>query len=101
MIRRPPRSTLFPYTTLFRSVSFLQAPLQAGVLPRCLQAHQPVRLDRGQTQIDHQVLHGQRVDAIFETLEPGEKLLAALRPDARSLMRQIRPDIAVGENRST
>src|SRR3989442_10466242 len=25
MIRRPPRSTLFPYTTLFRSV-FLEAP---------------------------------------------------------------------------
>src|SRR2546429_4233572 len=23
MIRRPPRSTLFPYTTLFRSVSYL------------------------------------------------------------------------------
>src|SRR2546430_7970773 len=29
MIRRPPRSTLFPYTTLFRSISF-QA---AGDLP--------------------------------------------------------------------
>src|SRR2546427_5372818 len=26
MIRRPPRSTLFPYTTLFRSVSFRQVP---------------------------------------------------------------------------
>src|SRR3712207_8301532 len=25
MIRRPPRSTLFPYTTLFRSVGVLQA----------------------------------------------------------------------------
>src|SRR2546430_12578046 len=25
MIRRPPRSTLFPYTTLFRSVRFLTA----------------------------------------------------------------------------
>src|SRR2546425_9093222 len=25
MIRRPPRSTLFPYTTLFRSVVFLDA----------------------------------------------------------------------------
>src|SRR3712207_8603126 len=25
MIRRPPRSTLFPYTTLFRSLSFLIA----------------------------------------------------------------------------
>src|SRR3712207_7133046 len=24
MIRRPPRSTLFPYTTLFRSVRFIQ-----------------------------------------------------------------------------
>src|SRR5260221_2637124 len=29
MIRRPPRSTLFPYTTLFRSLgSFLRVPLQ-------------------------------------------------------------------------
>src|SRR3712207_7705320 len=26
MIRRPPRSTLFPYTTLFRSVDYLPAP---------------------------------------------------------------------------
>src|SRR2546426_8132348 len=25
MIRRPPRSTLFPYTTLFRSCSFIMA----------------------------------------------------------------------------
>src|SRR3712207_2488998 len=31
MIRRPPRSTLFPYTTLFRSESMTQAPhLLAG-----------------------------------------------------------------------
>src|SRR3712207_7075903 len=29
MIRRPPRSTLFPYTTLFRSVPF---PLGGGVV---------------------------------------------------------------------
>src|SRR2546422_1121231 len=29
MIRRPPRSTLFPYTTLFRSV-FLSSPLSYG-----------------------------------------------------------------------
>src|SRR3712207_2478099 len=33
MIRRPPRSTLFPYTTLFRSViAFLFAPLILLVL---------------------------------------------------------------------
>src|SRR5256885_8026480 len=28
MIRRPPRSTLFPYTTLFRSLELKTAPLQ-------------------------------------------------------------------------
>src|SRR5258708_10245106 len=26
MIRRPPRSTLFPYTTLFRSTNYLRTP---------------------------------------------------------------------------
>src|SRR3712207_7951981 len=31
MIRRPPRSTLFPYTTLFRSPTRLGSPLLAGV----------------------------------------------------------------------
>src|SRR3712207_7820801 len=36
MIRRPPRSTLFPYTTLFRS------PAGEASLPRCGEAH---RLD--------------------------------------------------------
>src|SRR3712207_7793724 len=36
MIRRPPRSTLFPYTTLFRSkpeqIRFWSGKLEAGVL---------------------------------------------------------------------
>src|SRR3989442_10667605 len=30
MIRRPPRSTLFPYTTLFRSIHGVDAPRDAG-----------------------------------------------------------------------
>src|SRR2546422_6779496 len=30
MIRRPPRSTLFPYTTLFRSIVELERVLAAG-----------------------------------------------------------------------
>src|SRR3712207_8865389 len=35
MIRRPPRSTLFPYTTLFRSASGHQEErLPQGLLPR-------------------------------------------------------------------
>src|SRR2546427_12492731 len=32
MIRRPPRSTLFPYTTLFRSLSFL-SPCTLPLIP--------------------------------------------------------------------
>src|SRR2546429_9596950 len=32
MIRRPPRSTLFPYTTLFRSIHFFYDQLWSGVL---------------------------------------------------------------------
>src|SRR5690349_22157653 len=34
MIRRPPRSTLFPYTTLFRSVGLLGQPVARAELTR-------------------------------------------------------------------
>src|SRR2546421_3576494 len=33
MIRRPPRSTLFPYTTLFRSVPTADLPSTPSILP--------------------------------------------------------------------
>src|SRR3989475_11988981 len=33
MIRRPPRSTLFPYTTLFRSLAFIPQALEAPAVP--------------------------------------------------------------------
>src|SRR2546429_9446532 len=32
MIRRPPRSTLFPYTTLFRSIQIVMAPLRHRIV---------------------------------------------------------------------
>src|SRR3712207_7469747 len=32
MIRRPPRSTLFPYTTLFRSLTLVQKLMPSGAL---------------------------------------------------------------------
>src|SRR5438128_7823699 len=31
MIRRPPRSTLFPYTTLFRSIQFMLADMSTEI----------------------------------------------------------------------
>src|SRR5436190_13860283 len=36
MIRRPPRSTLFPYTTLFRSSSSARASVSAKFLSRLM-----------------------------------------------------------------
>src|SRR2546430_13580799 len=46
MIRRPPRSTLFPYTTLFRSVVCFV--LERRRVPRIRRAqHDPGREDRG------------------------------------------------------
>src|SRR2546430_9030963 len=42
MIRRPPRSTLFPYTTLFRSLRNAQ-PVVAGMGPEHDPAVPPVR----------------------------------------------------------
>src|SRR3989442_2946009 len=48
MIRRPPRSTLFPYTTLFRSVSTFRDVLPAdGALPRPGGDAEPVPLGGG------------------------------------------------------
>src|SRR5439155_4475379 len=52
MIRRPPRSTLFPYTTLFRSV--FAAPHQAVVQPE----RPALRPQRG-TTCNVLLLHGQ------------------------------------------
>src|SRR3989442_11894956 len=47
MIRRPPRSTLFPYTTLFRSArrtpTCEHAPLHRGQVLRLVDEHVPVR----------------------------------------------------------
>src|SRR5256885_7221201 len=59
MIRRPPRSTLFPYTTLFRSVFYLPAQEQVGVEVElvalqggAVQVLDPAHLDRAALERD-------------------------------------------------
>src|SRR3712207_7450407 len=66
MIRRPPRSTLFPYTTLFRSSCWLVrvcAPqrLQQGRLARLVLADQA-----GDALVDR---HGRRVNDVPEAAD--------------------------------
>src|SRR3712207_8779096 len=50
MIRRPPRSTLFPYTTLFRSVAAHVALLADGDERRDADADAPGPLEQGDPQ---------------------------------------------------
>src|SRR2546428_5539771 len=76
MIRRPPRSTLFPYTTLFRSLSFHDGQ-RAGVrilrvLRRRLEPADVQRRDAGRA---HALGHADRlVDA--EQLQDGPRARA-------------------------
>src|SRR3989449_8451232 len=61
MIRRPPRSTLFPYTTLFRS-SQLLSPEQGPTARRQLQQ----RLERSRRPGVPQDPHGERAQVAGE-----------------------------------
>src|SRR5438270_10595414 len=66
MIRRPPRSTLFPYTTLFRSLSILcqrtelppiesRRPKREAVPRRSLRDRKSTRLNSSHSQISYAV----------------------------------------------
>src|SRR2546426_7660927 len=69
MIRRPPRSTLFPYTTLFRS---LEAIRRGGVRP-ALHYHGTGRSERPDRPLEHRAeqppLERVRADVIVR--DPG------------------------------
>src|SRR2546430_13296974 len=100
MIRRPPRSTLFPYTTLFRSLA--QAPpgerlaqflrpgpgrrdddLDVLVTDQAGTASRPVRVQRGQPLLVEQVDHVP--DGVLiggpEPGDPGHQRARRPRPD--------------------
>src|SRR2546422_5564643 len=52
MIRRPPRSTLFPYTTLFRSVDLVEARVPSAVTRREERLRERIRALLGEASID-------------------------------------------------
>src|SRR2546422_5589192 len=70
MIRRPPRSTLFPYTTLFRSRVEAARPIAAGargsrsavraVVALARQGRAGIRLRNTVSRADHAAVHGDR-----------------------------------------
>src|SRR2546428_2080456 len=64
MIRRPPRSTLFPYTTLFRSpwVRCITRGMPAGMFPAGYNnAHRIIQVP-GYVVIQSEMIHETRID---------------------------------------
>src|SRR5260370_32336008 len=58
MIRQPPRSTLFPYTTLFRSV--IEEPAAGNDLEMGRVAHRPAQVSEPQAAKARQRIAGRR-----------------------------------------
>src|SRR3712207_3501073 len=88
MIRRPPRSTLFPYTTLFRSGQQVEVdPAQAGLVGAGGMAPAVLRAPQG---------------APARRPGPGRGASAAWMPDIRALRwpRAARPPILLGDGRA-
>src|SRR3712207_7302174 len=63
MIRRPPRSTLFPYTTLFRSPPLRRRDRRRRARPPARLAAHPARPGRGDVPL---LLHHLRAEARSE-----------------------------------
>src|SRR3712207_7677208 len=88
MIRRPPRSTLFPYTTLFRSrhqlgqVAAVDVPVDAAAvavgLVRQVHGLAPERLVELPGEDEHRVAHGFRSEEHTSELQSRQYLVCRL-----------------------
>src|SRR3989449_6759196 len=95
MIRRPPRSTLFPYTTLFRSVV---DPTGGGVVTaslthssRLVGSDTLYEFNRGQLEVSHYYPIGRRGAFAWRVLS-GTILPARQISFARQSVRFVPPD---------
>src|SRR5256885_12304242 len=99
MIRRPPRSTLFPYTTLFRSPGPYEA-LLGNRLAGILHVDDPLRLDAygrlaaspsvdGLTDADRRVMTGFHFAAIPSKLARSEEHTSELQSPCHLVCRLL------------
>src|ERR1044072_8646395 len=107
MIRRPPRSTLFPYTTLFRSV-IRTLELPRVDLSRAIEKEATdgmaeadgagMRHDRDGARSDAPCVSGRAVEDLIDHLQFDEVVAAADRADLRvARIRRARARDVVGE----
>src|SRR2546428_5681463 len=81
MIRRPPRSTLFPYTTLFRSLCLRRVGTQGG--PRLPASQSHVRSEEHTSELQS------RSDLVCRLLLEKKKKQGIPRPQARGQWYEI------------
>src|SRR5438105_12188589 len=101
MIRRPPRSTLFPYTTLFRSLVTLQLLVQASPVAAGAAVAHGTTVERSE---EHTSELQSRVDLVCRLLlekkktttgtsrDPSYYILLSRSPEKRIVSRAIRRD---------
>src|SRR2546422_2291864 len=87
MIRRPPRSTLFPYTTLFRSL-----PLRALIVGESDQQDAVRRSDADAHQRSHQARHAERGPCQIRSEEHTSELQSRLHLVWRLLLDKKKSD---------
>src|SRR5258707_7931747 len=92
MIRRPPRSTLFPYTTLFRSCSrwplSAKRPITAWAVVVLPEPDSPTRADRKSTRLNSS--HANISYAVFCLKKKKVSLKLLIRREAERRERQRR-----------
>src|SRR5256885_12219163 len=100
MIRRPPRSTLFPYTTLFRSGhgpcvtqhkwTLPGAGLPAGVGAHVLRTQYTLRVERQLSHPPHSQSHGRSEEHTSELQSPCNLVCRLLLEKKKKTCHQLR-----------
>src|SRR2546426_1256181 len=88
MIRRPPRSTLFPYTTLFRSQENVSTPFDALVNAQVLDDRLVVEV-RGRALVER-LQRLERAQRATRNPAQAERLMAASLKEMQALERALR-----------
>src|SRR5438034_11370115 len=102
MIRRPPRSTLFPYTTLFRSHVSVDRDLEAvrpGVRERHVEHENRSCLDVGHPRGRLREVHGTVAAQDLRVLLVQEADLHLVRSEERRVGKSV--DLGVGASKTT
>src|SRR3712207_8716757 len=87
MIRRPPRSTLFPYTTLFRSAFDPEAVVHLGVVPLA-QQRGVVQIGRPAVDPGQQVMDVARSEEHTSELQSRQYLVCRLLLEKKKIKTQ-------------